>query len=194
MRSISLKVLILDNYDSFTYNLVHLLQEIGISELDVVLNDKLELERVDIYDKIILSPGSGLPKDAGIMSELLNRWAETKSILGVCLGHQGIVERFGGQLSNMDTVIHGKSSTIKILDSRESLFLNLPSLFEVGRYHSWVADRDTLPDCLRVTAEDKKGHIMAIKHEHFDIKGVQFHPESILTQYGVEMLKNWLYL
>ena len=189
-----MKVLILDNYDSFTYNLVHLLQEIGISELDVVLNDKLELERVDRYDKVILSPGSGLPKDAGIMSELLNRWAETKSILGVCLGHQGIVERFGGQLSNMDTVIHGKRSTIKILDSRESLFLNLPSLFEVGRYHSWVADRDTLPDCLRVTAEDKKGHIMAIKHEHFDIKGVQFHPESILTQYGVEMLKNWLYL
>jgi anthranilate synthase component 2 len=186
-----MKLLVLDNYDSFTYNLVHLLREIGVS-LDVFRNDKIDLEQVGNYDKILLSPGPSLPKDAGMMPQLIQRYVQEKSILGVCLGHQAIGEAFGASLFNLPEVQHGVATHIQHFGN-EQLFTNLPSRFKVGRYHSWVVDKISLQNTpLQVTAEDEQGFVMALKHQNFDVRGVQFHPESILTEFGKEILTNWL--
>ncbi|MCS6794354.1 MAG: aminodeoxychorismate/anthranilate synthase component II [Raineya sp.] len=187
-----MKVLVLDNYDSFTYNLVHLLKELG-TNLDVFRNDKIDLEQVSKYDKILLSPGPSLPKDAGIMPQLIKTYAPIKDILGVCLGHQAIGEAFGAILYNLPQVQHGVATDVIISDKTEKLFQKLPLRFKVGRYHSWVIDRSSLNGTdLQITAEDEVGFVMAITHRKYAVRGVQFHPESILTEYGKEMLANWL--
>ncbi len=188
---ILMKLLVLDNYDSFTYNLVHLLREIGVA-LDVFRNDKISLEAVDNYDKILLSPGPSLPKDAGIMPQLIERYAPYKNILGVCLGHQAIGEAFGASLFNLPEVQHGVATDTKIV-GKDDLFQDLPPRFKIGRYHSWVVDKNSIQNTdLEITAEDEQGFVMALKHKVYQVRGVQFHPESILTQHGQEMLKNWL--
>lgn len=186
-----MKILILDNYDSFTYNLVQYIQEILGQKVDVFRNDAISLDQVDGYDAIILSPGPGLPKDAGIMPELIKRYAGSKPILGVCLGHQAIVEAFGGDLENLERVYHGMETPIKIVEKDSDLFRSLPETINVGRYHSWVAKKGDIPQCLQVTAIDEKGEVMAIRHKDFKVRGVQFHPESIMTKDGKTMLKNF---
>jgi len=186
-----MKLLVLDNYDSFTYNLVHQLEKLGVDNMDVVRNDKIALEQIDQYDKILLSPGPGIPEEAGILKELVKHYAESKSILGVCLGHQAIVEVFGGKLINLETVFHGVATKVKVENS-DGLFDGLPTEFLVGRYHSWIAERNTIPSELEITALDEEGTVMAISHKTLNIKGVQFHPESILTQHGEALLHNWL--
>ncbi|QHL86592.1 aminodeoxychorismate/anthranilate synthase component II [Nibribacter ruber] len=188
-----MKILVLDNYDSFTYNLVQMLRELGYGEqLQVHRNDQIDLEAVEAFDVIVLSPGPGIPEDAGIMPALLKRYAPTKRILGVCLGHQAIAEAFGGHLSNMEEVYHGVSTTLRVVNQYEVLFRNLPQTFQVGRYHSWTVVPDNLPSDLQVTAVDHNGEILALRHRQYDVCGVQFHPESILTDYGKDMLSNWL--
>lgn len=187
-----MKILVLDNYDSFTYNLVHLLRELGVDGLEVHRNDKIALEAVEGYDKILLSPGPGLPSEAGIMPDLIRKYAATKSILGVCLGHQGISEIFGAQLENMQEVLHGVATKAIVKSSSETLFHNLPVEFKTCRYHSWTVVPASVPDVLEVTAEDENGKVMAIRHRQYDVRGVQFHPEAILTEYGKEMMQNWL--
>lgn len=186
-----MKILVLDNYDSFVYNLVYLLRELS-NDVTVCRNDKISLEDVNNYDKILLSPGPGIPSEAGIMLDLVEQYAATKSILGVCLGHQGIAEVFGGTLENMSNVLHGISDKAIITDSTERLFRVLPTEFEVGRYHSWTVIPESVPDSMKVTAVDAEGRILGLSHKTYDIKGVQFHPESVLTQHGKEMLQNWL--
>jgi anthranilate synthase component II len=186
-----MKLLVLDNYDSFTYNLVYMLRELGYRP-DVVRNDKLPLEAVGQYDKILLSPGPGLPSEAGIMPALIREYASTKSILGVCLGHQAIGEAFGATLENLADVLHGVAHPVRVTAPHDRLFLGLPAGMPVGRYHSWSVVRAGLPDELQVTAEDEQGRIMALTHRRFDVRGVQFHPESVLTEGGQTMLKNWL--
>ncbi len=186
-----MKILVLDNYDSFTYNLVHLVEKVSNAEVYVHRNDKISIEEVTNFDKILLSPGPGLPKDAGIMPELLKKYALTKSILGVCLGMQAIGECFGANLKNLETVYHGIATPIKI-NSKEKLFSNCPDSFMVGRYHSWVIDSLGFPNDLEVTAVDNSNNIMAIAHKKFDVQGVQFHPESILSEYGEVIITNWL--
>ncbi len=186
-----LKTLILDNYDSFTYNLVHYVEQFCV-DLTVRRNDAITLDEVGLFDAIILSPGPGLPKDAGIMPELLLRYAPSKRMLGVCLGHQAIGEAFGAQLRNLDRVLHGVAVPVRVLDYAEPMFLGLPEEFPTGRYHSWVIDRATLPDVLKVTATDAQGEVMALRHRHYDVSGVQFHPESLLTPHGLEMVRNWV--
>ena len=186
-----MKLLVLDNYDSFTYNLVHLVEQVSDIYFDVKRNDKIKLPEVENYDKIILSPGPGLPADAGIMTELISRYAASKSILGVCLGLQAIGEVFGAKLKNLETVHHGVSTPIN-LRAQDSLFDGCPEQFQVGRYHSWVIDNATISDQLLVTAVDSANEIMALRHQEYDVKGVQFHPESILSEYGQLMLFNWL--
>jgi anthranilate synthase component 2 len=186
------KILIIDNYDSFTYNLVHLVNEIGL-QCDVWRNDQFKLEDVDAYDKIILSPGPGIPSEAGLLLDVIKKYAPTKSIFGVCLGQQAIAEVFGGRLYNLKQPMHGIATPIKVTDKSEKLFAGLPETFNVGRYHSWVVDETAIPDVLTVTAIDEVDNsAMAIRHKTYDVRGVQFHPESILTQYGKEMMKNWL--
>jgi anthranilate synthase component 2 len=185
------KLLILDNYDSFTYNLVHLIEKISDISYDVYRNDKITLDAVSAYDKIVLSPGPGLPKDAGIMPELISTYAASKTIFGVCLGLQAIGEAFGARLKNLETVYHGIATPITILEEN-SIFSNCPEKFSVGRYHSWVVDPAKLPACLRITAEDEHKNIMALTHTTHDVKGVQFHPESILSEQGETILRNWL--
>jgi anthranilate synthase component 2 len=186
------KILIIDNYDSFTYNLVHLVNEIGL-ECDVWRNDQFKLEDVDAYDRIILSPGPGIPSEAGLLHEVIRKYAPTKSIFGVCLGQQAIAEVFGGQLYNLSRPMHGIATPIKVTDDSERLFKGLPQSFKVGRYHSWVVSRDGLPDTLEVTAIDEADNsIMALRHKTYDVRGVQFHPESVLTELGKEMMQNWL--
>jgi anthranilate synthase component 2 len=186
------KILIIDNYDSFTYNLVHLVNEIGL-QCDVWRNDQFKLEAVDAYDKIILSPGPGIPSEAGLLLDVIKRYAPTKSIFGVCLGQQAIAEVFGGRLYNLKQPMHGIATPIKVTDETEKLFADLPQIFNVGRYHSWVVDETAIPDVLTVTAIDEVDNsAMAIRHKTYDVRGVQFHPESILTEYGKEMMKNWL--
>jgi anthranilate synthase component II len=184
-------LLVLDNYDSFTYNLVYMLRELGYRP-DVIRNDKLPVEAVGRYDKILLSPGPGLPTEAGIMPALIREYAPTKSILGVCLGHQAIAESFGATLENLTEVLHGVAHRARVTNPEERLFAGLPTEMSVGRYHSWSVVRKDLPDTLRVTAEDAQGRIMALAHSTFDVRGVQFHPESVLTEGGRAMLKNWL--
>ncbi|MCO5248915.1 MAG: aminodeoxychorismate/anthranilate synthase component II [Chitinophagales bacterium] len=183
-----MKVLMLDNYDSFTYNVVHIFKEFG-AEVDVVRNDKITLEEVGKYDKIALSPGPGLPEEAGIMMDLIARYASTKSILGICLGHQAIGQYFGAELYNIGEVIHGKAKNT-IVAQEDILFKGVPKEFVSGRYHSWAVKN--LPESLEMTATDENGVIQALRHKTYDIRGVQFHPESIMTEYGKNILNNWL--
>ncbi|MCH5227771.1 MAG: aminodeoxychorismate/anthranilate synthase component II [Muribaculaceae bacterium] len=186
-----MKILVFDNYDSFTYNIVHALRELGVNP-DVIRNDRINLDEVEQYDKIVISPGPGIPEEAGLLMPLLQRYAETKPILGVCLGHQAIGERFGAKLYNLPEVYHGISTPIKVV-KEDYIFNDLPRDIQVGRYHSWVVDNEGFPnDCLEVTATDDKGMIMAMRHKLFDIHGVQFHPESVLTPQGIKIIENWL--
>lgn len=186
------KILIFDNYDSFTYNLVHLVEKIRHTKVDVFRNDEISLEKVNEYDKIILSPGPGIPREAGSLLSLINEYAATKSILGVCLGHQAIGENFGAKLLNLNTVFHGVATPIEILDTNSLLYKGLENTVLVGRYHSWVVSSDDLPGVLEITAIDQNGYIMGLKHRNFDVQGVQFHPESILTPCGEKIIRNWL--
>ena len=186
-----MKILVLDNYDSFVYNLVHYLRDMG-HEPQVCRNDKIAIQQVAAYDKILLSPGPGVPSEAGIMPELLKTYAPTKSILGVCLGHQAIGEAFGGTLENMTDVLHGVAHRTLIKQPADRLFAGLPAEIKTGRYHSWTVVPETLPAELTVTAVDEAGRIMALAHKKHDVRGVQFHPESILTEHGRKMLENWL--
>ena len=184
------KILLLDNYDSFTYNLFHIIRELGFNA-DVFRNDKILPKEVDKYDKIIFSPGPGLPSDSGLMPAIIKKQAPKKSMLGVCLGHQAIAENFGAILHNLDVVYHGVSTPVKVIEA-DYIFNGLPATFEVGRYHSWIVKNTSFPENLRVTALSNDGHIMAIKHDEYDIHGVQFHPESILTPVGKDMIRNFL--
>ncbi len=188
-----MKILVLDNYDSFTYNLVHIIAKLGYKDqMDIYRNDKISLEEVAQYDKILLSPGPGLPSEAGIMQALIKKYAATKSVFGVCLGHQGIAEVFGAKIYNMEEVLHGVATKIIIKEKTESLFKGITDDFMATRYHSWSVAPDSMTADLEVTAVDEKGEIMALRHKEFDVRGVQFHPESILTEYGKGMIKNWL--
>ncbi len=186
-----MNILILDNYDSFTYNLVQYIQEILDRPVDVYRNDEISLDAVGRYDVIVLSPGPGIPAEAGIMPALIGRYAASKAILGVCLGHQAIGEAFGGQLHNLSQVYHGIETPIRVADEAEALFKDIPATFRAGRYHSWVVQRDGLPERLQVTALDDQGQIMAFRHREHNVRGVQFHPESIMTEYGRKMLENF---
>jgi anthranilate synthase component II len=186
-----MKILVLDNYDSFTYNLVYILRELGYQP-DVIRNDKIALKAVDEYDKILLSPGPGIPSEAGIMQDLIREYGPTKPIMGVCLGHQGIGEVFGAKLENLGDVLHGVAHQARILDRDEYIFEGLPDDLTVGRYHSWSVVRDSIPADLHITAEDENGRIMGLRHARFNVRGVQFHPESVLTVGGVKMMENWL--
>jgi anthranilate synthase component 2 len=189
-----MKIMVLDNYDSFTYNLVHILKELTGGPVDVFRNDEIVLADVERFDKIIISPGPGVPDEAGITKELINHFAPIKSILGVCLGCQAIAEVFGGSLTNLDRVYHGVKTDINVTYEDDRIFLDIPSKFEAGRYHSWVVNKKDLPSCLRITAEDDEGMIMALSHVEYDVKGVQFHPESVMTEQGKKILRNWLEL
>ena len=193
-----MKILVFDNYDSFTYNLVHLVEKIIGDKVDVFRNDQISLENVKAYDKIILSPGPGIPIEAGLLLPLIKQYAETKSILGVCLGHQAIGEAFGGRLLNLSKVYHGVASPVNIIKSNRNaeinadLFNGLQNGFMAGRYHSWVIDPTGFPESLEITATDANGHIMALRHKTLDVLGVQFHPESVLTPDGEKIMRNWL--
>ncbi|MEY2901957.1 MAG: hypothetical protein RLY89_1063 [Bacteroidota bacterium] len=190
-----MKILVFDNYDSFTYNLVHLVEQITGNRVDVYRNDELPLEKVKDYDKILLSPGPGVPSEAGLLLPLIKEYAATKSILGVCLGHQAIGEAFGGTLTNLSTVYHGIATPVQQLANEgkhSRLFEGLAEEFVVGRYHSWVVDQQDFPTDLQITAKEAHGYIMALEHKAYDVQGVQFHPESILTPDGAIILKNWL--
>ncbi|WP_417213292.1 anthranilate synthase component II [Bizionia sp.] len=183
-------ILVIDNYDSFTYNLVHYLEDLDC-EVTVKRNDQLTLEEVDAFAKIVLSPGPGIPDEAGLLKAIIQKYASTKSILGVCLGQQAIGEVFGGTLTNLETVFHGVATQITVSVDDEALFNGLGKSMEVGRYHSWVV-QENLPDVLEATSFDDNGQIMSLRHKVFDVRGVQFHPESVLTPNGKQMLANWL--
>lgn len=196
-----MKILVFDNYDSFTYNLVHLVEKILHQGVEVYRNDQIQLEKVKAYDKIILSPGPGVPAEAGLLLPLIREYAATKSILGVCLGHQAIGEAFGGSLVNLSTVYHGVATKIEVGNrlsgpgsyrARSRLFEGLPDEMEVGRYHSWIVADENFPGELEVTARDENNYIMALQHKTYDVQGVQFHPESVLTPKGEDILRNWL--
>lgn len=183
-------ILVIDNYDSFTYNLVHYLEDLDC-KVTVARNDQIELEAVAAFDKIVLSPGPGIPDEAGSLKSIIKKYAKTKSILGVCLGMQAIGEVFGAKLKNLSTVYHGIQTKVKVNSKKELLFKDLGPEIQVGRYHSWIIE-DNLPDCFDITSVDENGQIMAIRHKELDVKGVQFHPESVLTPDGKKMLKNWI--
>ncbi|HEY5326475.1 MAG TPA: aminodeoxychorismate/anthranilate synthase component II [Mucilaginibacter sp.] len=186
------KILIIDNYDSFTYNLVHLVNEIGL-QCEVWRNDKFNISDVEVFDRIILSPGPGIPAEAGLLLEVIEKYSPSKSIFGVCLGQQAIAEVFGGKLYNLKQPMHGIATPIQVTNRHEKLFEGLPGSFKVGRYHSWVVDEKAIPDCLEITAIDEEdSSVMALRHKYFDVRGVQFHPESVLTEYGKELMQNWL--
>lgn len=184
------KILLIDNYDSFTYNLVHLIKSLG-HEVEVRRNDAIAIGEVDAFDKILLSPGPGIPSEAGLLTEIVRHYASTKSILGVCLGHQAIGEVFGALLVNLKEVHHGVASQI-LVTGDDLLFNGLGSSFEAGRYHSWAVSAEDFPDELEVTALDASGEIMALRHKRYDVRGVQFHPESVLTPMGPKIMQNWL--
>jgi anthranilate synthase component 2 len=188
----NMKILVFDNYDSFTYNLVHLVEKITHTKVDVFRNDEISLEKVNDYDKIILSPGPGIPSEAGLLLPLIKQYAPTKSILGVCLGHQAIGEAFGGTLTNLSKVYHGIATPINIINSSSQILKGLGDTIEVGRYHSWIISNDNFPAELEVTATDDNGFVMALQHKTYDVQGVQFHPESVLTPDGEKILRNWL--
>ncbi|WPQ65278.1 aminodeoxychorismate/anthranilate synthase component II [Chitinophaga sancti] len=187
-----MNILVFDNYDSFTYNLVHLVEKIINGKVSVFRNDEIPLEKVKDYDKIILSPGPGIPEEAGMLLPLIKEYAATKSIFGVCLGQQAIGEAFGASLINLKDVYHGVATPVNIINREGRLFNGLPDQLEVGRYHSWVVDEKTLPSSLTVTAKDDNGYIMALQHQQYDVSGVQFHPESVLTPEGEKIIRNWL--
>ncbi|MBK7883065.1 MAG: aminodeoxychorismate/anthranilate synthase component II [Chitinophagaceae bacterium] len=186
------KILVFDNYDSFTYNLVGLIEKITGQKVDVCRNDEIDLDAVDHYDKIVLSPGPGIPSEAGKLLPLIKRYAPTKSILGVCLGHQAIAEAFNAILINLDTVYHGVATKINTVMPEARLLQGLGTSFEVGRYHSWIVSKNNFPEELEITAIDDNDYIMALQHKKYDVQGVQFHPESILTPCGEQILRNWL--
>lgn len=185
-----MKTVIIDNYDSFTYNLAHLVKELG-TEVDVLRNDKFELEELEKYDKIILSPGPGIPEEAGLILEIIRTYAGRKPILGVCLGEQAIGQAFGGKLTNLSEVFHGIQTNVKI-KNKDYIFSGLPTEIPVGRYHSWVVDTEEFPEELVITAISSEGQIMALKHREYDVHGIQFHPESVLTPDGKQIVGNWL--
>ena len=200
-----MRILVFDNYDSFTYNLVHLVERILHEKVDVHRNDQVPLEKVKEYDKIILSPGPGIPEEAGLLLPLIKEYASSKSILGVCLGHQAIGEAFGGKLINLNEVYHGVATPVRLVNresgvgrnnasliTHHALFEGLPEEFEVGRYHSWIVSEENFPEELEVTARDENNFIMALQHKTYDVQGVQFHPESVLTPKGELILRNWL--
>jgi anthranilate synthase component 2 len=186
-----MKILLVDNYDSFTYNLVHYLEASPDVNVVVKRNDEIDLKSVSSYDRIVLSPGPGLPSEAGVLLELIRQYVGKKPVLGVCLGLQAIAEVYGSRLLNLQKVYHGTASRLRVI-SPEPLFKGLPDSFLVGRYHSWVMDPENIPDCLEVTATDEEGNIMAIRHRKENIHAVQFHPESILTEHGHDIINNWL--
>jgi anthranilate synthase component II len=186
-----MKILVIDNYDSFTYNLVHYMEKVTNDKVEVYRNNEITLQDVNQFDKILLSPGPGVPSEAGILIELIKTYASSKNIFGICLGQQAIVQALGGSLINLDEVYHGISTPIEIIKD-DLLFANIPREINVGRYHSWVVNREDLPSDIEITAVDLQGQIMAISHRKYNIKAVQFHPESILTEYGLEMIRNWV--
>lgn len=185
-----MRIAVIDNYDSFTYNLVHLVKSLGV-EVDVFRNDQFQLSSLELYDKLLLSPGPGIPGEAGLLLEVIKTYASRKSILGICLGHQAIGEVFGGRLVRLRQVYHGVATPCEQMMD-EPLFANLPRHFEVGRYHSWVVSREDFPDCLQVTALSDDGQVMALRHKQYDVRGLQFHPESVLTPLGETFLSNWI--
>ncbi len=186
-----MNILVLDNYDSFTYNLVHIIRERGY-QYEVHRNDKITVEAVDAFDKILLSPGPGIPDEAGIMKEVIKTYGPTKSILGICLGHQGIGEVYGATLLNIPKVLHGVTSMAQVTDNHEPLFKGIPTSFQVTHYHSWAIQADTVKTPLKITATNDEGLVMAIRHEVYDVCGVQFHPESVMTTEGPKIIENWL--
>lgn len=186
-----MRVLVLDNYDSFTYNLVYIIRQLGYgAQMDIFRNDRISLEAVNAYDKILLSPGPGVPSEAGIMPDLLTTYSGEKDILGICLGHQAIGEAFGGDLINLSEVVHGLASEVQV--EEDLLFKGLPTQFKIGRYHSWVINEQTLSPDLVVTARTPDGQIMGVRHKQLKVRGLQFHPESVLTEHGVAIMENWL--
>lgn len=188
------KILVIDNYDSFTYNLVHIIRELGHEEsMNIFRNDKFNIKEVENYDHILLSPGPGVPKDAGLMPEVIKQYASTKNILGVCLGHQGIGEAFGSELLNLPTVFHGMVTPIEVIEE-DQIFNDIPRSFNVCRYHSWVIDKESISDDLTITSVSENGNIMSLKHKKHNVRGVQFHPESIMTEHGKKLIENWLAL
>ena len=187
-----MKILVLDNYDSFTYNLVQYIERVVRKPIDVRRNDQISLDEISSYDKILISPGPGIPNEAGITLDLIREYGATKSILGVCLGHQAIAEAFGGSIRNLSTVYHGVMGQMKQTKVGDYLFEGVPTEFDAGRYHSWVVEADTFPSQLEVTVENDEGYIMALRHKEYDVRGVQFHPESVLTEYGGRMILNWI--
>jgi anthranilate synthase component 2 len=186
------KILVFDNYDSFTYNLVHYVQKTCNYQVDVVLNDQVDLDDVEQYDGIILSPGPGVPDEAGLLKPLIGRFYRTKRIFGVCLGQQAIAEVFGGKLHNLKSVYHGVATPVTFSNPRHYLFDGLPGTIDAGRYHSWIVGKKDFPACLNIEASDKEGQIMALSHKEYDICSVQFHPESVLTPLGMQIIRNWL--
>jgi anthranilate synthase component 2 len=186
-----MKILVLDNYDSFTYNLVHIVRALGYA-LDIYRNDKIALEDVKNYDKIMLSPGPGIPDEAGIMKKVISTYGPTKSILGVCLGHQGIGEVYGAKLFNIPKVLHGVTSITEVKDNEEYLFKGIPKTFQATHYHSWAVVPESINGELKITAVNNEGLVMALAHKKYDVRGVQFHPESIMTPEGPKMIENWL--
>lgn len=186
-----MKILVFDNYDSFTYNLVHYIEKISDAEIEVHRNDKILLKEIERFDKILLSPGPGIPSEAGILPDVIRAYAPSKSILGVCLGQQAIAEAFGGSLNNLSEVFHGVATPIEII-AEDILFKNIPKKLNVGRYHSWAVNKNDLPEELEITAVDSSGSIMALRHKKYDVRGVQFHPESVLTEYGLQIIENWI--
>jgi anthranilate synthase component 2 len=184
------RIAIIDNYDSFTYNLSHLVKELG-ADVKVFRNDKFQMEQLEAFDKIILSPGPGIPSEAGFLLDVIRNYAGKKPILGVCLGHQAIGEVFGGQLTNLDSVFHGVATPATIIQN-DYIFEGLPQKIEVGRYHSWVVSQEGIPDCLEVTSVSDEGYIMSMRHKSFDIRGIQYHPESVLTPDGKQIIQNWV--
>jgi anthranilate synthase component II len=186
-----MKLLVVDNYDSFVYNLVHMIYNIGVDDITVVKNDKFQFDDVKLFDKILLSPGPGVPKDAGLMPKVIQQFGATKSILGVCLGHQAIAEAYGCKLKNLNEPLHGIASKINFLEE-DYLFENTPSNFQIGHYHSWVVDEKSINSKIKILAKDENENIMSIAHEHYDVRGVQFHPESVLTENGKQIISNWI--
>ena len=186
-------ILVIDNYDSFTYNLVHAIKKISGLQVDVFRNDEISLEEIEKYDKIVLSPGPGIPEEAGLLLDIIREYGPKKSMLGVCLGHQAIGEAFGGELHNMNRVLHGVATPVNLTANKSQLFNGLPDTFDVGRYHSWIVKKENLPECFEVTSYDSNGLIMSMKHKEYDVQGVQFHPESVLTPLGEKILENWLF-